>query len=202
MTVEDAFVDSGKAAKDPSDQHAIIRITQNPAPHAPARFESVVPEWSGRPPVPRFDDPRPALGRRARDEAFGADDGRPTSSFGAASAKRLRHNPLQDITPLDQPVSSIERDEPPPTKRRLDYLRNGHEASQLLIEDSQPENDEIGPTRVTMDLTGAEDEPKSESPEAPSDPHSFPPTTRGSKEIPESMLKFVMVQYFLLTSSY
>lgn len=47
LTVEDVFVDRGKARADGHDQRATVRVIQKPTAHCPERFPSVLQDWEG-----------------------------------------------------------------------------------------------------------------------------------------------------------
>ncbi|KAK2798829.1 hypothetical protein FQN50_008690 [Emmonsiellopsis sp. PD_5] len=115
-TVAETLLDSGKAARDPSDQRATVRVILKPGPAWPSRCRSVVQEWGSpgnddvrskrnktKPPVPLFKPPVTHAESSARNGA---------SRAGAASPPDR-----------DDPLPSTERD--------------AEEHSTVLVEDSQ-----------------------------------------------------------------
>lgn len=103
MTVEDVFVDTGKASADGHDQRAIVRVVQKPAAYAPQRFASVDQDWDS------------AVGRRSNNQLAN------TERFDTIEEEETPSNSARE-----SPTGHRQHDAPlPSVEAQPKYYRNG-----------------------------------------------------------------------------
>ena len=203
MSVYDAFVDAGEAATSAKDQRAAIKIIREiRGQRFGVREGSMVPDLSKphfqqrtAPPVPRFSDTNPSVGKRSRDDAFRDEglNGDVSHNSPAVRKPRIGGSKERGIEVImketvEDLVPSIERELHEPRRR----TSRDHGSPIVILEtQGSPLQHGLNARRDGSEILG-DDEAKSESPEVDNSIHSLPlaPRDANDAEIPETAETF------------
>lgn len=125
LTVEDVFVDRGKARTDGHDQRAVVRVIQIPTIHCPERFPSVVQDWDGA--AQDYKRRKSKLEKKTIAEKFSP----------------IQENPgLEDDVMQDSPVEPRQRDIPLPSVETREINADQRAPTSDAITGTPPRNGE------------------------------------------------------------